>query len=293
MFRQNRLLRQHALGDFAMPHGHAVARDPAMLIYLDSATNRKAIQRKLLSRIDGAVLLGRRQLHRTRHSGTGSLLHRLGDSPTFVSLQSLSTRCGRQVDSRSHCPFPDSEAVDVVLDQPAATQFVVGKLFRFFVADEPAPTAALLQPLADDLREHNWDVRVVVRRMLSSQLFFSDIVRGRKVRSPVDLYPRFVAPLQGSTNTYQVAETSERLAKDCSSRPIVKGWDGGRTWINSASLLDRSNAVGSLLRNSKTRFGGENLGEYLTQQRLTRRDTKPTRRNAAGRAFARPLRPGC
>ena len=41
MYEQNRLLRQHALGDFAAL-AQAISRDPAMLIYLDSATNRKA-----------------------------------------------------------------------------------------------------------------------------------------------------------------------------------------------------------------------------------------------------------
>src|SRR5262245_36755134 len=40
MYRQNALLRAHALGNFGEML-HAVARDPAMVIYLDSASNRK------------------------------------------------------------------------------------------------------------------------------------------------------------------------------------------------------------------------------------------------------------
>ncbi|MGH8621444.1 MAG: DUF1800 domain-containing protein, partial [Burkholderiales bacterium] len=40
MYRQNVLLRRHALGNFGALL-HAVARDPAMVIYLDSASNRK------------------------------------------------------------------------------------------------------------------------------------------------------------------------------------------------------------------------------------------------------------
>ncbi len=41
MWRQNQLIREHALGDFSALT-QAVAKDPAMLIYLDSAINRKA-----------------------------------------------------------------------------------------------------------------------------------------------------------------------------------------------------------------------------------------------------------
>ena len=40
MYRQNVLLRSHALGNFGELL-HAVARDPAMVIYLDNASNRK------------------------------------------------------------------------------------------------------------------------------------------------------------------------------------------------------------------------------------------------------------
>ena len=41
MFGQHSLLRQHALGDFKQL-AHGIAKDPAMLIYLDSESNRKA-----------------------------------------------------------------------------------------------------------------------------------------------------------------------------------------------------------------------------------------------------------
>ncbi|MGH8663597.1 MAG: DUF1800 family protein, partial [Burkholderiales bacterium] len=40
MYRQNLLLRRHALGSFR-DMLHAVARDPAMILYLDNASNRK------------------------------------------------------------------------------------------------------------------------------------------------------------------------------------------------------------------------------------------------------------
>ena len=44
LYRQNVLLREHALGNFGA-FLHAIARDPAMVIYLDSASNRKEIGR--------------------------------------------------------------------------------------------------------------------------------------------------------------------------------------------------------------------------------------------------------
>src|SRR4029077_19443855 len=40
MYRQNALLREYALGDFGALL-HAAAKDPAMVVYLDSVQNRK------------------------------------------------------------------------------------------------------------------------------------------------------------------------------------------------------------------------------------------------------------
>ena len=51
--------------------------------------------------------------------------------------------------------------------------------------------------------------------------------------------------------------------------PSFKGWDGGRTWINSSTLLGRSNLVRSLITNEKTRFGKDSLRKHLASQKMT------------------------
>jgi hypothetical protein len=102
--------------------------------------------------------------------------------------------------------------------------------------------------------------------MLGSQLFFSDYVLGRKVRSPVDLAIGLLRSLDGSTNTQQLARDLQQVGQGLFYPPNVKGWDGGRTWINSATILARTNLVARLLSDEKTRFGGKKLTEYLAQQ---------------------------
>ena len=49
----------------------------------------------------------------------------------------------------------------------------------------------------------------------------------------------------------------------------MKGWDGGRTWINSSTLLGRANLIRELMSNEKTRFGGTTLDEYLKPNATT------------------------
>lgn len=265
MYNQNRLFRRFALGDFAKLT-HAISRDPAMLIYLDSVTNRKAhpnenyarelmelfclgegnysekdIQELARCFTGWEIRRGKFRFNRFQHdTGTKSILGKDGE-------------------------FPEGESVDVVLDQPAAPRFIVRKLLRYFVFDEPSPSDELVDPLAKELRDHDWNIGHVVRRILTSQLFYSQHAMGRKVRSPVDLVVGLLRTLEGTTNAHQLGEDLNQLGQGLFYPPNVKGWDGGRAWINSSTLLGRANVIGRVIRDEKTRFAGGNLEAYFQQ----------------------------
>jgi len=48
--------------------------------------------------------------------------------------------------------------------------------------------------------------------------------------------------------------------------PNVKGWDGGRQWINATTLIGRVNLITKLLRDDNVRFAGRSLTEYFNRQ---------------------------
>ena len=49
--------------------------------------------------------------------------------------------------------------------------------------------------------------------------------------------------LEAQTNVKQLAQRLAQLGQEVFYPPNVKGWDGGRTWINSSTLLGRANLV--------------------------------------------------
>ena len=55
----------------------------------------------------------------------------------------------------------------------------------------------------------------------------------------------------------------DQLGQGLYQPPSVKGWDGGRTWINSSTLLGRANLIHRMLNGSKTRFGKRPLPSYF------------------------------
>ena len=264
MFDQNQLLRRHALGDFAAMV-HEVSRDPAMLIYLDSVTNRKAHPNENYAReVMELFCLGEgnyteKDVQELARCFTGWEIRR--GKFRFNRFQHDS---GEKTVLGKTSKFPDAKAIDLVLQQPSAPRFIVGKLIRYFVFDEPQPGPELIEPLAVELREHDWDIAHVIRRILGSQLFFSDHAIARKVRSPVELAVGLMRSLEGSTNAQQLTDDLLNLGQGLFYPPNVKGWDGGRTWINSSTLLGRANMVGRLVRDNKTRFGRGDLQSYLS-----------------------------
>jgi uncharacterized protein (DUF1800 family) len=266
MLRQNRLLRRHALGDFAALT-HEISRDAAMLLYLDSATNRKAHPNENYAReLMELFCLGEgnyteKDVQELARCFTGWEVRR----DTFHFNPNHHDTGAKTVLGKTG-PFGGEEAVRIVLEQPAAPRFIAAKLVRFFVFDEPAPSEALVEPLARELRDNGWNVGKLVARILGSNLFFSEEhAVGRKIRSPVDLAVGFLRALKGSTDTQMLARELEQLGQALFYPPNVKGWDGGRAWINSSTLLGRANLMRGLLLSEKTRFARGTLSQLAEQ----------------------------
>jgi hypothetical protein len=57
---------------------------------------------------------------------------------------------------------------------------------------------------------------------------------------------------RGGMNLLALAVACEQQGQDLFYPPNVKGWDGGRTWFTSATLLERGNWVSDVIWGSPT-----------------------------------------
>jgi uncharacterized protein (DUF1800 family) len=262
MYQQNQLFRQQATGDFrTLVHG--IAKDPAMLIYLDSASNRKAHANENFAReLMELFCLGEghyseQDVQQLARCFTGWEIrrkqYRFNPYQHDVGAKHV---LGSFVET-------GEEGVDVVLNHPQLPMFIVGKLFRFFVADEPAPSPALLEPLATRFVEDNLRLSGVLRMLLGSRLLLSDWSYGRKIRSPIELVVGLMRGLDMSANLVQISKQLRDIGQALFYPPNVKGWDGGRAWINSATLIGRANLVHQLIHDKNTRFAGGDIAQMF------------------------------
>lgn len=254
MLEQNDLLRAHARGRFE-EMVRAVSRDPAMLIYLDSTTNRRIHPNENYGReLMELFCLGvgnytEHDIREVPRAFTGWEV--LGDRFQFNAPQhdrGVKSFLGRSGN------FDGDDAVRIILEQPAAPRFIARKLIRFFVVEDPAAPDALVEPIARQLRDHDFAISPAVRRMLASNLFFSDRAVAHKVRSPVELGVGLLRCLGATTNLVQLDEGLAELGQSLFFPPNVKGWDGGRAWINSSTLLGRANLVGRIMNSPDTHY---------------------------------------
>ena len=263
MWRQNQLLRENALGNFA-PLVQAISKDPAMLVYLDSTSNRKAHPNENYAReVMELFCLG--EGHYTEND-----VQELARCFTGWEIKNDRFRKNRY----QHDPgeksilgqageFGGEDGVQIVLRQKAMPEFICRKLARFFICDEPELTDALIEPLARTMRENDLEMAPVVSQILSSNLFFSEHSIGRKIKSPVEFMVGTLRTLEVSGNTRVIAEGLLQTGQGLFYPPSVKGWDGGRTWINSSTLLARANLMEKFLHDENTKFGGGSLADYV------------------------------
>jgi uncharacterized protein (DUF1800 family) len=143
--------------------------------------------------------------------------------------------------------FDGDDVLDILLRQPAAAEFLAGKLWREFVS--PQPEAKAVQRVAASFRDSGYEMKSVLRALLLSPDFWARENRAALVKSPADLVVGSVRTLNVRVpDALPLAFTLRNLGQDLFAPPNVKGWPGGEAWINSTTLLARKQFVERLLR---------------------------------------------
>jgi uncharacterized protein (DUF1800 family) len=257
LYRQNLLLREHALGNFAV-FLHAIARDPAMVIYLDNASNRKGQPNENFARevmelfTLGEGNYGERDIKEVARAFTGWSID--GESGEFLFRLFAHDDGVKTVLGRSG-NFDGDAVLDILLAQPQTAEFIVRKLWREFVSlNMDAADAAEVRRIANVFRDSRYDIRAALRALLTSDAFYAQQVRAALVKSPVDLVVGTLRQFQFTTGDVQpFALAVAQLGQNLFSPPNVKGWPGGEAWINSTTLLARKQFLDRLFRAEEMR----------------------------------------
>lgn len=261
MRQQNDLLRRFADGSFAELL-RAMARNPAMLVWLDATASKKERPNENYAReVMELFTLGRghyteQDIQEAARAFTG----------TFV-VQGKYRHDPREFDPGEKTvlgqtgPFDGDDLASILLDQPSCARFLCRKLYGLLVNEVEDPSDDLIEPLAEAYRASGFNTRVPVEMILRSRVFFDERSRRRRVKSPVEFAVgtiRALEVLSPTVSTNELAASCVRMGQGLFAPPSVAGWDGGPNWINTTTTLARTNTVLGLM-NDRRRFDPDAL----------------------------------
>jgi uncharacterized protein (DUF1800 family) len=268
MLDQNLLMRRLGTTDFAAM-AHALTKDPAMVLYLDSDSNVKESPNENFAReLMELFSLGEGRdyaeadIPEIARAFTG---YNLTDTFTFAFRGDRhdydpKTYFGQTWNFSNADESSDrlsrlegDQVVDAILAKERCSIHICEKLWDEFVG--LARDDAVIAQWATTFRASNYRMRPLLREMLLSDAFRS--ARGVRVKSPAQL---ILAPLRSLGLTVSDQQSRDLVwwlygaGQGLMMPPNVRGWAGGNAWVDAEKYLRRRARMGWLVWNWRTQI---------------------------------------
>ncbi len=185
MWNQNELFRRYGLGSFRTLL-QRVARDPAMLVWLDGHHNhvgkpnenfaREALELFTLGANGGYSETDVKEAARAFTGWRGA------DTPSGFVYDPTAHDDGEKTVLGQTGNWHADDVLDILAHHPSTAHFLTTKLFRFFVGDNP--TNADIKRGVDAYFASGFEIRAVVQALFDSPSFYAESNRFAKIKSP-------------------------------------------------------------------------------------------------------------
>jgi hypothetical protein len=158
------------------------------------------------------------------------------------------------------------EVLDVIFQQPACGEYMVWKLWRYFVA--PDPPEDLVQQLGERFRTvHDYEFRPLLKDIFMSEAFYAPESIGTQIKDAGDYFISCMKALGVGLPTPRVTYVAlESMGYNAMEPPSIAGWPKpeaeGNGWVGAEKMLFRVNLPLLWLEKSFTMFdrsGGTTL----------------------------------
>ena len=251
LMKQNGLFREHATGNFR-ELTQKVVRDPAMMLYLDTGKSNKENPNENFAReVMELFTLGEgnyteEDVKEVARAFTGYRLNRLSGEVT----QSRNTWDGGEKKILgSSGKFNGTDVVKLIFKTERCAEFMAEKIWEYFAYESPSPAA--LKALGKILRDADYEVAPVLREIFLSKEFYAEKSVGTQIKCPVQYLVQMLKELEMTEPPigfpiYGQAQLGQILFMP----PNVAGWDWGKAWVNTNTLLTRYSLAGNLTKGS-------------------------------------------
>ncbi|WP_250433469.1 DUF1800 domain-containing protein [Hanstruepera flava] len=246
--KYNNTLRAHALGDFRVLV-KAISKEASMIKYLDLKQNKKDSPNENFSR----------ELMELFTLGVGNYAnYDIKEASKAFTGYSFEFNGKFKYDERNHDNgfkhlfgrsgrYDGDDVIDIILDQKACAQFICKKIYAYFVNKN------IVQEHIDSMVSvfyPDYNIEDLMRFVFMADWFYNEENIGTKIKSPTELLIGIqkVIPITYD-NPNELIKIQGLLGQALLNPPNVSGWEGGKSWITSNTVLFRLKTASLLLNN--------------------------------------------
>ncbi len=234
------VVREHALGNFGDLLS-AVSKTPAMLQFLNNQQNRKQHPNENFAReVMELFTMGRgnyteQDVKEAARAFTGWGFD--GDGQ-FVFRERVHDEGEKTVLGKTG-RFNGDDMLKILLEHRETARYITRKIYRYFV-DDVQIDEDRVQTLSGKFYQSGYDIASLMKEIFMSDWFYDTQHVGGRIKPPVELLVglRRTIPME-----FEREETmllfEGLLGQVLFYPPNVAGWPGGRSWIDSSSLMFR------------------------------------------------------
>jgi uncharacterized protein (DUF1800 family) len=275
---QIQTLRQHATGSFPTML-MAMAKDPAMIYWLDSQLNTRTRPQENFGReIMELFSLGignytEQDVYAAARVFTGFNWQIIGDrASTTQSYYAFQYRPNDHDTAAKAFTFPiyadggrviparaaasgEQDAADLIFAlarHPATARRLATRLYKFFVNETAEPDQALVNAMSNAYLGSNYSIKAMLTTMVRSSQFLNPANFFQRYSWPVEFVVRAIKETGWTGLSVQTALTPlTNMGQQLFEPPDVNGWEQGPGWISTSSMLARMNFASTLAANQR------------------------------------------
>lgn len=266
-------LRKYALGNFG-DLVLAIAKEPAMLQFLNNQQNRKKQPNENFAReLMELFTLGRgnyteQDIKESARAFTGWGF----DGANYVFREQAHDFDTKTFMGKSG-NFNGDDIIRIILENPQTAYFITKKIYQFFVS--PQANEARIHELAQSFYQSGYDMGALMKQIFLADWFYAPENVGVRIKSPIEL----IAGLQRQLNMRFLTEDAPLFIQKLLGQillfpPNVAGWPGGRSWIDSSTLMFRLKLPEALYKASEITIAAKEDGDIqndgLVKDKLNR-----------------------
>jgi len=288
---QIELFREHAVGNFRTLVT-AVAKDVAMLVWLDGRTNVKRqpqenFARELMELFTmGVGNYAETDVYAGARVFTGWNLQRVGGANGYNAFFYDARQHETSAKDFSFAIYPGGskriparaeadgmqDGVDLInacVSHPATGPRLARKLYAYFVNEVEEPDASLIAAMASDYYQSGFEIKPMLIRLVTSPQFVDPSTYFKRYSWPAEFVVRAIKEMGwAGFSVNDALNPLITMGQQLFEPPDVAGWDLGQAWFTSGAMLARMNFAAQLATNQKFALRDAAKGEVHSPENL-------------------------